>query len=180
MERETSVAMPHRYGALMALVTRYHSNALVERRHVLGGVVRRNKKLTAIVIWVALSIIFVGICLYFFLLLPERTTTLVGSSAHWKAQCVVQVKKLGEDSHTSSRRQLKIWWTGTSDDVTGAQYQLIGLHSTEQASSFLGPFHPWVSGYTGSSEGLSDAERDYGYFLTITWKDGTETLHLQR
>ena len=64
----------------------------------------------------------------------------------------------------SSRRQLKIWRTGTSGDVMEVQYQLIGLHSTEQASSFLGPFHPWVSGYTGSSEGLSDAERDYGFF----------------
>ncbi|RIE08970.1 hypothetical protein [Candidatus Cryosericum odellii] len=108
-----------------------------------------------------------------------KNTTFIGSSPHWKAQCVVQVKKLGEDSHMSSRRQLKIWWTGTSGDVTEAQYQLIGLHSTEQASSVLGPFHPWVSGYTGSSEGLSDAERDYGYSLTITWKGGTETLSLQ-
>lgn len=108
-----------------------------------------------------------------------KTTTFTGSSAHWKAQCVVQVKKLDENSHMSSRRQLKIWWTGISGDVTEAQYQLIGLDSTEQASSFPGPFHPWVSGYAGSSEGLSDAERDYGYFLTITWKGGTETLSLQ-
>ena len=29
--------MPYRYGALMALVARYHSNALVEERHVLEG-----------------------------------------------------------------------------------------------------------------------------------------------
>jgi len=27
--------MPQRYGTLMALVTRFHSNALVERKHVL-------------------------------------------------------------------------------------------------------------------------------------------------
>ena len=139
---------------------------------------KRNRR-TALVFWSSFWITFVGVCLFFFLLLPAKTTTFTGSSAHWKAQCVVQVKKLDEDSHMSSRRQLKIWWTGTSGDVTEAQYQLIGLDSTEQASSFLGPFHPWVSGYTGSSEGLSDAERDYGYFLTITWKDGTETLHLQ-
>jgi hypothetical protein len=35
MERETSAAMPQRCGALMALVTRYHSNAFVERQHAL-------------------------------------------------------------------------------------------------------------------------------------------------
>jgi len=171
--------MPYGYGALRAMETEVPVHRSC-RAYVLGGVVRRNKKLTAIVIWVSLSIIFVGICLYFFLLLPERITTFTGSSAHWKAQCVVQVKKLDENSHMSSRRQLKIWWTGTSGDVTEAQYQLIGLYSSEQASSVLGPFHPWVSGYTGSSEGLSDAERDYGYSLTITWKGGTETLNLQR
>ena len=140
---------------------------------------KRNRR-TALVFWSSFWIMFVGVCLFFFLLLPAETTTFTGSSAHWKAQCVVQVKKLDENSHMSSRRQLKIWWTGTSGDVTEAQYQLIGLHSTEQASSVLGPFHPWVSGYTGSSEGLSDAERDYGYSLTITWKGGTETLNLQR
>ena len=140
---------------------------------------KRNRR-TALVFWSSFWIMFVGVCLFFFLLLPAKTTTFTGSSAHWKAQCVVQVKKLDENSHMSSRRQLKIWWTGTSGDVTEAQYQLIGLYSSEQASSVLGPFHPWVSGYTGSSEGLSDAERDYGYSLTITWKGGTETLNLQR
>jgi len=35
MEREISAAMPQRCGALMALVTRFHSNAFVERQHVL-------------------------------------------------------------------------------------------------------------------------------------------------
>ena len=113
------------------------------------------------------------------LLLLSKTTTFTGFTTHWKAQCAVQLKRLDEDFHVSSRRQLKIWWTGTSGDVTEAQYQLTGLHSTETASSILGPFHPRVSGYTGSSGGLSDAERDYGFLLTITWKGGTETLHLQ-
>jgi len=114
------------------------------------------------------------------LLLLSKTTTFTGSSTHWKAQCAVQVKKLDENSHMSSRRQLKIWRTDTSGDVTEAQYQLSGLHAMmEQASRLLGPFHPWVSGYTGSPEGLSDTERSYGFFLTITWKGGTETLHLQ-
>jgi hypothetical protein len=37
MEGMISAATPQRYGALMALVTRFHSNALVERRHVLEG-----------------------------------------------------------------------------------------------------------------------------------------------
>lgn len=114
------------------------------------------------------------------LLLLSKTTTFSGSSTYWKAQCTVQVKKLDENSHMSSRRHLKIWWTDTSGDVTEAQYQLTGLHAMmEQASRLLGPFHPWVSGYTGSPEGLSDTERNCGFFLTITWKGGTETLHLQ-
>jgi hypothetical protein len=139
----------------------------------------KSRKLAARTIWVSLWVTVVGVCLCCFLLLPSKTTTFTGSSTHWKAQCAVQVKKLDENLHMSSRRQLKIWWTGTSGDVMEAQYQLTGLHSTETASSILGPFHPWVSGYTGSSGGLSDAERDYGFLLTITWKGGTETLHLQ-
>lgn len=140
----------------------------------------KSRKLTARTIWVSLWVIVVGVCLCCFLLLPHRTTTFTGSSTHWKARCVVQVQKLDEDFHMSSHSQLEIWWTGTSGDVTEAQYQLTGLHGMmEQASRILGPFHPCVSGYSGSSGGLSDAERDYGFFLTITWKGGTETLHLQ-
>src|SRR5450756_3111632 len=35
MEGMISAALPYGYGALTALVTRYHSNVLVERRHML-------------------------------------------------------------------------------------------------------------------------------------------------
>lgn len=140
---------------------------------------KRNRR-TALVFWSSFWIMFVGVYLFFFLLLPAKTTTFTGSSAHWKAQRVAQVQKLDEDFHMSSHSQLEVWWTGTSGDVMEAQYQLTGLHGVmEQASRILGPFHPWVSGYTGASEGLSDPERDWGFFLTITWKGGTETLHLQ-
>jgi len=139
----------------------------------------KNRKLVTTLIWASLGLIFIGVCLYYFLLFPTKTTTFTGSSAHWKAQYVVQVKKLDENYHMSSRGQLKIWWTDTSGDVTEAEYRLVGLHSTEQASSFPGPFHPWVGGYTGSSEGLSNAAREHGYFLTITWDGNTETMHLQ-
>ncbi|RIE17023.1 hypothetical protein [Candidatus Cryosericum septentrionale] len=140
----------------------------------------KNRKLAATIIWASLWVMFASVCLYFFLLLPARTTTLVGFSAHWKAEDIVRVQKLDKDWHESSFDELKIWWTGTSGDVTEAQYQLTGLHGImEQASRILGPFHPWVSGYTGASEGLSDPERDWGFLLTITWKGGTETPHLQ-
>ena len=44
MERENSAATPQRYGALTALVTRYHSNALVERKACVGGIQHENNE----------------------------------------------------------------------------------------------------------------------------------------
>lgn len=146
---------------------------------MLGGIVRRNKKLTAIVIWVSLSIIFVGICLYFFLLLPERTTTLTGSSVHWKAEDVVHVQKLDKDFRTSSFDELKVWWTGTPGEFTDVQYELTGLHGMiTKGNGASGPFNPWMTHNTNIL--LSEPQLAYGLILTITWNGGTETLHLQR
>lgn len=141
---------------------------------------KRNKKLTTIILMVALSILFVGICLYFFLLLPERTTTLTGSSVHWKAEDVVHVQKLDKDFRTSSFDELKVWWTGNPGEFTDIQYELTGLHGMITKGNGVADelFNPWVIQNTNTL--LSEPQLAYGLILTITWHGGTETLHLQR
>jgi len=139
----------------------------------------KNGKLTASIIWASLCAIFIGVCLYFFLLLPAKTTTLVGSSAHWKAEDVVQVQKLDRDFHMSSFDELKVWWTGTPGEFTGVQYEISGLHGTiMKGNGASGTFNPWVTRITDIL--LSESQLEYGLVLTLTWKGGTETLHLQR
>jgi len=141
--------------------------------------VKRNKKLTAIVIWASLWAIFAGVCLCFFLLFPARTTTLTGSSVHWKAEDVVHVQKLDKDFRTSSFDELKVWWTGTPGEFTDVQYELTGLHGMiTKGNGASGPFNPWVIHNTNTL--LSEPQLAYGLILTITWNGGTETLHLQR
>jgi len=144
---------------------------------VLEGTVKRNK-LTAIVISVSLSVIFAGVCGYFFLLHPVRTTTFTGSSAHWNVKYVVQSKKLDKDFHMSSHTKFEVWWTGTPGAVTETRYQLTGLHGAMADSTMNGSFNPWVN-YSMNAL-VSEQELKWGLRLTITWKGGTETLSLQR
>jgi hypothetical protein len=65
MDREISAAMPQRYGALMALMTRCHSNALVERRHVLEAynmraLKSRSRSIAATFLSVLLAVVLVA------------------------------------------------------------------------------------------------------------------------
>lgn len=138
----------------------------------------KNRKLTAKIIWASLWVTCVGICLYFFLLLPARTTTLVGSSAHWKAENVVRVQKLDKDWHTSSFDDLRVWWTGTPGEVTEVQYELAGLHGMIRNGNTSGAFNPWVTHNMNIL--FSEQQLKWGLVLTITWNGGTETIHLQR
>lgn len=139
----------------------------------------KNRKLTATIISGSLWVIFAVVCLYFFLLLPERTTTLAGSSAHWKAEDVVHVQKLDKDFRTSSFDELKVWWTGTPGEFTDVQYELTGLHGMiAKGNGASGSFNPWKIQNTNTL--ISEPQLEYGLVLTITWRGGTETLHLQR
>ncbi len=138
----------------------------------------RKNRLTAVIIWVSLWVIFASVCLYYFLLLPVRTATLVGSSAHWKAEDIVQVQILDKGWHASSFDDLTMWWTGTPGGVTDVKFQLAGLHGVIEEGDESGPFNPWKIHNTDVL--ISEPQLEYGLVLTITWKDGTETLHLQR
>jgi hypothetical protein len=138
----------------------------------------KNRKLTATIIWASLLVMFAVVCLYFFLLLPEKTTTLAGSSAHWKAEDVVHVQKLDRDFRTSSFDELKAWWTRTPGEVTEVQFQLAGLHGMIEEGDESGSFNPWKIQNTNAL--ISEPQLEYGLVLTITWKGGTETIHLQR
>lgn len=134
---------------------------------------------TAPVLWASLWVIFIGVCLYFFLLLPEKTTTLTGSSAHWKAENVVHVQKLDSNFRTSSVDELKIWWTGTPGDFSSVQYEISGLHGTMmKGNGASGSFNPWVTDLTDIL--LSEPQLEYGLVVTITLNGSTETIHLQR
>jgi hypothetical protein len=135
---------------------------------------------TALFLWVSLWVIFIGACLYFFLLLPEKTTTLTGSSAHWKAENVVHVQKLDSNFRTSSVDELKVWWMGsTLGEFSGVQYEISGLHGTiMKGNGASGSFNPWVIHLTDIL--LSEPQLEYGLVVTITLNDSTETIHLQR
>ena len=136
------------------------------------------RKLATSTIWASVWFMFVAVCFCYFLLLPAKTVTLVGSSAHWKAEDVVHVQMLDRGWHETSRNEIKIWWTGTADEATQVQYKLTGLHGVVMTATEDGPFYPWV---INLSNGISsDEEIKYGLFLTITWQGKTETLHLQK
>jgi hypothetical protein len=67
MEREISAAMLQRCGALMALVTRFHSNAFVERQHVLEACnmkasKSRSRSVTATFASILLAFVLVSGC----------------------------------------------------------------------------------------------------------------------
>ena len=122
---------------------------------------------------------FVGICLYYFLFFPVKTATLVGSSAHWKAEDFVEVQILDNGWHAISMDELKVWWTGTPGEATQVQYEIAGLHGTIAKGTESGPFYPWVTDNTNSSL-VTNEQIKYGLFLTITWNGKSETVHLQR
>ena len=76
--------MPHRYGALMALVTRYHSNARVERRHVLEGHAMKATKSrscsrTATFAGILLAIVLVAGCTSTWDQMPTRDQLLANT-----------------------------------------------------------------------------------------------------
>lgn len=106
------------------------------------------------------------------------TTTFTGSSAHWKAKYVVQVKKANNDEQTVSRTELDIWWTGaSSDSVVKPQYQLAGLHGFMEGGDMPGSLHPWVS--HGEGGNVVTAKPDWKLLLTMTWNgNSSETMTL--
>ena len=85
---------------------------------------------------------FVAICLYYFLLFPAKTATLVGSSARWKAEDVVHVQMLDKGWHEMSLNELKVWWTGTAGEATQVEYELTGLHGMTTKGTELEPLYP--------------------------------------
>lgn len=144
----------------------------------------KENKRTALFLWVALWVTFLGVCLYFFQLLPEKTTTLTGSSSHWKAENVVHVQKLDTNFRTSSVDELKVWWMGplsefdsVQDEISG--FEISGLHGTiMKGNSAPGSSNPWVIHLTDIL--LSEPQLEYGLVVTITLNGSTETIHLQR
>lgn len=139
----------------------------------------KKRKRAATIMWASLWVIFIGACLYFFLRFPEKTTTLTGSSAHWKAEDVVYVQKLDTNFRTSSFDELKVWWLGTPGEFSGVQYEISGLHGTiAKGNGASGSFNPWVTHLTDIL--LSEPQLEYGLVVTITLNDSTETIHLQR
>ena len=138
----------------------------------------RIRKLATSTIWASVWFMFIGICLYCFLLFPARSVTLVGSSAHWRAEDVVHVAMLDGGRHETSSNELKVWWAGTASEVAQVQYVLTGLHGIVVTGTVAGPFHPWAMNLTNGI--YSDEQIKYGLFLTITWSGKTETLHLQK
>jgi hypothetical protein len=96
------------------------------------------------------------------------TTTFTGSSAHWKAKYVVQVKRADNNGDIESRTELDIWWTGAQADVINKPtYQLTGLHGFMQGGDMPGNLHPWVS--YGESGNALEAEADWKLLPSITW-----------
>jgi hypothetical protein len=78
MERGFSAAMPYGYGALMALVTRYHSNAFVERRNLLEG---HGMSTNGLVKFIAVGIVLLLVMsVGAYLLFRPSTTTLPNSA----------------------------------------------------------------------------------------------------
>lgn len=124
-------------------------------------------------------VVFVGICLYFYLHFPSKTATLTGSSAHWKAEDVVYVQKLDSNFRTASVSELKVWWTGTPCEFNHVEYEISGLHgSIMKGNGASGSFNPWVTRLTDIL--LSEPQLEYGLVVTITLDGSTETIHLQR
>ena len=144
----------------------------------------KENKRTALFLWVALWVTFLGACLYCFLLFPAKTVTLVGSSAHWKAENVVHVQKLDSNFRTSSFDELTVWWIGplsefdsVQDEISG--FEISGLHGTiMKGNSAPGSSNPWVIHLTDIL--LSEPQLEYGLVVTITLNGSTETIHLQR
>jgi len=138
----------------------------------------KNRKLAATIIGAPLSLVLVGVCLYFFWLVPVRTTTLVASSANWKAQVIVHVQRLEKHWHGNSSEELTVSWTGTTGEEIDAHYQLSGLDGTIAGGACSGLLSPQWTDTRGTS--ISDEEIKYGLFLTITWNGNAEILHLQK
>lgn len=136
------------------------------------------RKLATSTIWASVWFMFVGACLYCFLLFPARTVTLVGSSAHWKAEDVVHVQMLDRGWHESALESLTLSWTGADGAAIDMQYQLAGLHGMIAERHFSGSPPALMTDTRGT--GMSGEEIKYGLFLTITWNGNSETLHLQR
>lgn len=136
------------------------------------------RKLAASTVWASVWFMLIGTCLYCFLLFPMNAATLVGSSAHWRAEDMVHVGMLDRGWHETSLNELKVWWTGTAGEATQVQYVLTGLHGIVVTGTELGPFHPWAMNLTNGI--YSDEQIKYGLFLTITWSGNTEILHLHK
>lgn len=142
------------------------------------------RKLAGSTIWASVWFMFVAACLYCFLLFPAKTETLVGSSAHWKAENVVHVQKLDSNFRTSSVDELTVWWMGplsefdsVQDEISG--FEISGLHGTiMKGNSAPGSSNPWVIHLTDIL--LSEPQLEYGLVVTITLNGSTETIHLQR
>ncbi|MFA4953729.1 MAG: hypothetical protein WC641_00290 [Patescibacteria group bacterium] len=98
------------------------------------------------------------------------TTTFTGSSAHWKAKYVAQVRRVNSsDWQTESRTELDIWWTGaSSDSIDNPQYQLTtGMLGFMQGGDMPGSLHPWVA--YGEGGNVIVAKADWKLLLTVTW-----------
>ncbi|MHC1679329.1 MAG: hypothetical protein AB9886_02255 [Candidatus Cryosericum sp.] len=78
MERETSAAMPQRCGPLMALVTRYHSNARVEKKHLMEV---HNMSTNGLVRFIAVGIVLLLVMSVGAYLLFRPSTTTRPSAA---------------------------------------------------------------------------------------------------
>ena len=138
----------------------------------------KNRKLATTTLWASLWFMFVGICLYYFLILPTRTATLVGSSVHWRAEDFVEIIILDNGWHATSMDELKVWWTGTSDEAPSEVRCQISTPTGEGVVSANGPFSPWATDNTNHFYTNQDIKN--GMSLTITWDGNTENLYLQR
>jgi len=108
----------------------------------------KNRKPVTTPIWASLGLIFVGICFYYFLLFPTKTATLVGSSAHWKAEDFVEIITLDKGWHATSMDELKVWWTGTSEEAPlEVRHQNMAPFGSGTGHA-SGPFTPWKRGAT--------------------------------
>ena len=138
----------------------------------------KNRKLATTTLWASLWFMFVGICLYYFLILPTRTATLVGSSVHWRAEDFVEIIILDNGWHATSMDELKVWWTGTSDEAPSEVRCQISTPTGEGVVSANGPFSPWATDNTNHFYTNQDIKN--GMSLTITRDGNTENLYLQR
>jgi len=137
----------------------------------------RNRKLASTTAWASVWFTFVAICLYCFWLLPARTATLMGSSAHWRAEDRVAIISLNNTWHTTSMDELKVWWTGTPDGPSEVRCEITSPTGRGVVSA-KGPFSPWVM----DGAGFFSTGRDInsGMSLIITWNGKTEVLRLQK